>query len=164
MITKPDDNFLIKMHGHIASFTYSLLKRYSLKRVYHMRPDFYNLYSDLCNLNGQISLVFSILYGVSYISFSNYPYKYVVIKPMRCISKNFNAARLIKKLYVLHPLPVNAFPQNQIPVSEKKPWLVLLIHSRNYILRRYDYRSKDIQKGSWIRIIIFMIDLLKHRK
>ncbi|CAN7126786.1 unnamed protein product [Brassica rapa subsp. narinosa] len=59
MITKRDDDFFIKTHGHIALLTYPFFKIYSLKRLYHMRPDCFNPYSDRCNLTEQISLDFS---------------------------------------------------------------------------------------------------------
>ena len=43
-------DFLIKMHGHIGLFTYLSFNKYSLRRLYQMRLDCFNIYKDRCNL------------------------------------------------------------------------------------------------------------------
>ena len=45
-----DPEFFIKTRGQIGSFLCHSFNRYSLKRLYHMRPDYFNPYRDLCNL------------------------------------------------------------------------------------------------------------------
>ena len=50
IIANPISNFLMKMHGHIRLFTYPSFSKYSLRRLYHMRPDCFNPYKDHCNL------------------------------------------------------------------------------------------------------------------
>ena len=49
-ITNPDSNFLIKTHRQIGLFSNPYFKRYSLRQLYHMRPDCFNPYKDLCSL------------------------------------------------------------------------------------------------------------------
>ena len=43
-------DILIKMHGHIGLFAYPSFNKYSLRRLYHMPPDYFNPYKDRCNL------------------------------------------------------------------------------------------------------------------
>ncbi|WZY88224.1 hypothetical protein YC2023_044959 [Brassica napus] len=51
MITNPlFANFFIKIHGLIGSFLYPTLARYSLKRLYHIRPLCLSPYKDLFSL------------------------------------------------------------------------------------------------------------------
>ena len=54
IIANPVYDFLIKMHGHIGLFTYPSFNKYSLRRLYHMRPDYFNPYRDRCNLTEHI--------------------------------------------------------------------------------------------------------------
>ena len=56
----PDVVFFIKTHGHIRLFTYPSFNKYSLKRLYHMRPDCFNPYNDLYNLIEYNSLNFEL--------------------------------------------------------------------------------------------------------
>ena len=50
IIANPISDFLIKMHGHIGLYTYLSSNKYSLRRLYHMRPDCFDQYGDPCNL------------------------------------------------------------------------------------------------------------------
>ena len=50
IIANPVSDLLIKMHGHIWLFAYISFNQYSLRRLYHMCPDCFNLYRDRCNL------------------------------------------------------------------------------------------------------------------
>ena len=43
-------DFLMKMHGQIGLFTYPSFSNYSLRQLYHMRPNYFNPYKDRCNL------------------------------------------------------------------------------------------------------------------
>ena len=49
-IANLDLDFLIKTHGRIGLFSNPSFKRYSLRRLYHMRPDCFNPYRDLYSL------------------------------------------------------------------------------------------------------------------
>ena len=49
IITNSISDFLMKMHGHIGLFTYPSFSKYSLRWLYHMRPDCFNIYKDRCN-------------------------------------------------------------------------------------------------------------------
>ena len=76
-------DLLIKMHGHIGLFAYSSFNKYLLKRLYHMRPDCFNLYRDRCNLIEHILQGFALfalgnlnLLGIFiYMSLSMDPYR-----------------------------------------------------------------------------------------
>ena len=112
IIVNPVSDFLMKMHGHIGLFTYHSFSKYSLRRLYHMRPDYFNPYNDHCNLIEYMLRGF-VLFASSnlnpsgifmYISLSMYPYKYVVITSMRCISSPSKTAKLIKKRNVIAPM------------------------------------------------------------
>ena len=49
IIANPVSNFLIKMHGrYLGLFAYPSFNKYSLRRLYHMRLDYFNPYSDRC--------------------------------------------------------------------------------------------------------------------
>ena len=50
IIESPVSDFLMKMHGHIGLFTCPYFSKYSLRRLYHMRPDCFNPYIYRCNL------------------------------------------------------------------------------------------------------------------
>ena len=50
IIVNPISDLLIKMHGHIRLFAYPSFNKYSLRKIYHMRPDYFNPYRDCCNL------------------------------------------------------------------------------------------------------------------
>ena len=50
IIVSPIFNLLIKTHGQIELFTYHSFNKYSLKLLFHMRPNYFNLYGDLCSL------------------------------------------------------------------------------------------------------------------
>ena len=109
IIANPVSNFLMRMHGHIELFTYPSFSKYSLRRLYQMRPDCFNPYKDHCNLIEYMLRGF-VLFASSnlnpsgifmYISLSMYPYKYVVITSMRCISSPSKTAKLIKKRNVI---------------------------------------------------------------
>ena len=50
IIANPISDFLIKMHGHIGLFAYPSFNKYSLRRLYHMRLDYFNPYRDRCPL------------------------------------------------------------------------------------------------------------------
>ena len=50
IIANPVSNFLIKMHGHIRMFAYPFFNKYSLRQLYHMRPDCFIPYRDCFNL------------------------------------------------------------------------------------------------------------------
>ena len=43
-------DFLMKMHGHMGLFTYPSFSKYSLRRLYHIHPNYFNPYKDHCNL------------------------------------------------------------------------------------------------------------------
>ena len=43
-------NFLIKIHRSTRLFTYPSISKYSLRRLYDMRANYFNLYRDRCNL------------------------------------------------------------------------------------------------------------------
>ena len=59
-MANPDSVFFMKTHGHIGLLIYPYLSKYLLKRLYHMRPDCFNPYNDLCNLIEHISLGFEL--------------------------------------------------------------------------------------------------------
>ena len=108
-MANPNFDFLIKMHGHIGLFTYPYFGKYSLKRLYHMHPDYFNPYKDCCNLIKYMLRGF-ILFSSSnlnisrifmYISFFVDPYKYVVITSMICIFSHSEIVKLIKKQNVI---------------------------------------------------------------
>ena len=102
-------DFLIKMHGHIGLFTYLSFNKYSLRRLYHMRLDCFNIYTDRCNLikymlRGFVLFASSNLNPLGifmYTSLSMDLYKYVVIRSMRCISRPSETAKLNKKQNVI---------------------------------------------------------------
>ena len=50
IIANPVATFLIKMHQQIELFTYPSLRKFWLKRLYHIRPDYFNPYKNRCNL------------------------------------------------------------------------------------------------------------------
>ena len=50
IIANPVSDFLIKVHGHIGLFAYSSFNKYSLRQLYHMRLNYFNLYRGSCNL------------------------------------------------------------------------------------------------------------------
>jgi hypothetical protein len=50
MISNPDSDLLMKTHGQIGLFSNHFFNRYSLRRLYHMRPDCFKPYKDLCSL------------------------------------------------------------------------------------------------------------------
>ena len=109
IIANPVSDFLIKMYGHIGLLTYPYFSKYSLWRLYHMRPNWFNPYKDRCNLieymlrgfvqfasgNLNHSLIFM------YISLSMDPYKYVVITFMTRISSPSETTKLIKERNVI---------------------------------------------------------------
>ena len=97
--------FLIKIHGHMRLFTYPSFNKYSLRRLYHMHSDCFNLYKDCCNLIEYMVQGF-VLFALGnlnplgifmYISLFMNPYKYVIITSMRLISSHSNTVKLIKK-------------------------------------------------------------------
>ena len=104
IIVNPFSVFLMKTHGQIELFTYPSLSKYWLKRSYHIRPDYFNPYNDLCNL------IEDMLRGFEFIALGNVnpsgiftytlasrdPYKYVVTTSIRRISSHFETAKLIK--------------------------------------------------------------------
>ena len=109
IIANPVSDFLMKMHGHIGLFIYSYFSKYSLRRLYYMRPDCFNSYKNHCNLieymlqgfvqfasgNLNPSGIFMCL------SLFMDPYKYVVITSMRRISSLSETTKLIKKRNVI---------------------------------------------------------------
>ena len=105
IISNPVFYFLIKMHGHIGLLAYPSFNKYSLRRLYHMCLDCFNLYRDLCNLIEHIlrGFVFTTSGNVNpsgifiYMSLSMDPYRYVVMTSMRFISSPLETAKLIKK-------------------------------------------------------------------
>ena len=96
IIANPVFDFLIKMHGHIGLLAYPSFNKYSLRRLYHMRPDCFNPYKDLCNLIEHIlqGFAFTTSGNVNplgiyiYMSLSMDPYRYAVMTSMRRISYN----------------------------------------------------------------------------
>ena len=50
IIVNSISDFLIKMRCHIGLFTYSCFSKYSLRQLYHLRPNCFNSYRDRCNL------------------------------------------------------------------------------------------------------------------
>ena len=109
IITNPVFDFLIKMHGHIGLLAYPSFNKYSLRRLYHMRPDCFNPYRDFCNLIEHIlrGFAFTALGNVNpsgifiYMSLSMDPYRYVVMTSMRRISSPLETTKLIKKRKVI---------------------------------------------------------------
>ena len=109
IIANPVSDFLMKMHGHIELFTYPSFSKYSLRRLYHMRPNCFNPYKDHCNLIEYMLRVFVLFVSGNlnslgifmYISLFMDPYKYVVITSMRRISSPSETAKLIKKRNVI---------------------------------------------------------------
>ena len=109
IIANPVSDFLMKMHGHIGLFTYPSFSKYSLRRLYHMRPDCFNPYKDRCNLIEYMLRGFVLFASGNlnpsgifmYISLSMDPYKYAVITSMRRISSPSETAKLIKKRNVI---------------------------------------------------------------
>ena len=109
IIANPVFDFLIKMHGHIGLLAYPSFNKYWLRRLYHMRPDFFNRYIDLCNLIEHILRGFSFTTSGNvnlsriyiYMSLSMDPYRYVVMTPMRRISSPLKTTKLIKKWKVI---------------------------------------------------------------
>ena len=83
MIVKPRFDLLMKTHGLITLFLYPSFRRYSLNRLYHIRPDCFSPYKDLLNFIEYISLGFDLyasgIFNPSgtfiYISLSSEPYK-----------------------------------------------------------------------------------------
>ena len=76
-------DILIKMHGHIGLFAYHSFNKYSLRRLYHMPPDYFNLYKDRCNLIEHILRGF-VLFAPGNLNLSRifiyiYIYIYVII-------------------------------------------------------------------------------------
>ena len=105
IIENPVSDYLMKMHGHIGSFTYPSFSKYSLRRLYHMRLNCFNPYKDRCNLieymlRGFVQFASSNLNPLGifmYISLSMDSYKYVIITSMRHIFSLSETAKLIKK-------------------------------------------------------------------
>src|ERR1039458_7484769 len=83
MIVKPRFDLLMKTHGLITLFLYPSFRRYSLSRLYHIRPDCFSPYKDLLNFIEYISLGFDLyvsgIFNPSgtfiYLSLSSEPYK-----------------------------------------------------------------------------------------
>ena len=104
IIANPFSVFLMKTHGQIELFTYPSLTKYWLKRLYHIRPDCFNPYKDLCNLieymlrgfefiaSGNVNPLGIFIYKLA----SRDPYKYAVTTSIRCISSPSETAKLIK--------------------------------------------------------------------
>lgn len=96
-------------HGNIGLFTYLSFIKCSLRRLYHIRPDCYKPYNDLCNFiaHNSMGLEFNFLvilnpFGIlMYMSASNDPYKYVVTTSMSRISRILLAVKLIKNLNMM---------------------------------------------------------------
>ena len=109
IIANSVSDFLMKMYGHIGLFTYPSFRKYSLRRLYHMRLDYFNPYKDRCNLIEHMLRGFVLFASGNlnpsrifmYISLSMDSYKYVVITSMRCISNHFEIVKLIKKRNVI---------------------------------------------------------------
>ena len=105
IIANPVFDFLMKMHGHIGLFTYLSFSKYLLRRLYHMRPTYFNPYNDHCNLIEYMLQVFVLFVSGNlnplgifmHISLSMDLYKYVVITSIRCISSLYEATKLVKK-------------------------------------------------------------------
>ena len=85
------------MHGHIGLLAYPSFNKYSLRQLYHMRPDCFNPYRDLCNLIEHILQGFAFIY----MSLSMDPYRYVVMTSMRRMSSPLETVKLIKKRKVI---------------------------------------------------------------
>ena len=94
IIANPIFDFLIKRHGHIGLLAYPSFNKYLLRRLYHMCPDCFNPYRDLCNLIEHILRGFGIYI---YMSLSMDPYRYIVMTSMRRISSPLETSKLIKK-------------------------------------------------------------------
>ena len=99
----------MKKHGQIGLFSNPSFKKYSLRRLYHMRSDCFNLYGDLCSL---IEYIFwdvelcalGTLYpsGIfMYVSLSNDPYRYAMITSIKRITKFSVTTKLIRNLNVI---------------------------------------------------------------
>ena len=108
IIANPVFHFLIKMHGYIGLLAYPSFNKYSLRR-YHMRPDCFNPYMDLCNLIEHIlrGFAFTTSGNVNhsgifiYMSLLMDPYRYAVMTSMRRVSSPLETAKLIKKWKVI---------------------------------------------------------------
>ena len=97
------------MHGHIGLLADLSFNKYLLRRLYHMRPDCFNSYRDLCNLIEHILRGFGFTTSGNvnpsgifiYMSLSMDPYRYTVMTSMRRISSPLETAKLIKKWKVI---------------------------------------------------------------
>ena len=109
IIANPISDFLMKMHRLIGLFTYLSFRKYSLRRLYHIRSECFNPYKDRCNLIECMLRGFALFASDNlnhsgifiYILLSMDPYKYVVITSMRHIFSHFETAKLIKKQNVI---------------------------------------------------------------
>ena len=90
-------------------FSNPSFNRYSVSRLYHMQPDCFKPYKDLCSLIEDMFRDFELyasgnLYpsGIfMYISLSNDPYRYAVTTSIKRISKFSVTTKLIKNLNVI---------------------------------------------------------------
>ena len=72
-------DFLIEMHKHIGLFKYPSFSKYSLRRLYHMRLDCFNLYRDCCNLIEHILRGFVLFASCNFNYFGIFIYIYIYI-------------------------------------------------------------------------------------
>ena len=104
IIVNPFYVFLMKTHGQIELFTYLSLRKYWLKRLYHIRLDCFNPCKDFCNLIEYMLRGFEFISSCNvnpsgicvYTLASRDPYKYVVTTSIRRISSPSEIAKLIK--------------------------------------------------------------------
>ena len=106
MITYSDPDLFMNMHGQIESFLYPSFIKHSLKRLYHILPDYFNPYRNLFNLIEYCSREpapgsLNPSGSFTYMSLSSDPYKYVVTTSIRRKSRFSFIARLIRYLKVV---------------------------------------------------------------
>ena len=108
-IANLDSEFLIKTHVQIGLFTNPYFNKYLLRWLYHMGPNWFNPYKNLCSLIEYMlwdmePYAASILYpsGIfMYISLFNDPYRFAVTTSIKHMSKFSVTTKLIKNLNVI---------------------------------------------------------------
>jgi hypothetical protein len=99
---KPVLDFLMDTQGQQSIFNYSLFRRNSSSRLYHILPDCFKSYSDLIHFT-QYMLRFAFKFGTEipletfmYVFESNDSYKYAVTTSINCKDRCFCIARDIR--------------------------------------------------------------------
>jgi hypothetical protein len=92
-------DFLMNTHGQSSLFEYSLFRRNSFSRLYHILLDCFKPYKDLTSFT-QYILWFAFVFGTEilsgtfmYMSESNDSYKYAITTSINCKDRCFCIAR-----------------------------------------------------------------------